>query len=110
MAGVSATVHGINLVRILCLHQFPLELHGRGEFLVLGRELGVEQPKLFDLLHPGELGIGLVHHRLNQGLHLWALGQAGIVAERNIMVLGKFLDIVLVDHDDRGEVRFLIAH
>ena len=91
------------------MHQLALELHGGGELFVFGGELGVEQPKLLDLFDPGKLGVGLVHHRLDQVQHSLALGQAGIVAERDIVVLGEFFDIVLVDHDDGGQVRPLVT-
>ena len=47
--------------------------------------------------------------RPDQVLHRLRPGQAGVVAERDVAVLGELLDVLEVDHDDRRQVGALVA-
>jgi hypothetical protein len=97
-------VHGLDLLGVFLLDQLALEFHGRGEFLVLGAQLGFEQEELLDLLDAGELLVHVVDLALDQRLDFERARQAAVVGERHVVVLRVFLDVLLVDHDDHGQV------
>jgi hypothetical protein len=75
--------------RISWFNQLAFELHGRGEFFVLGRELGVEQEEFLDLLDAGKLLVHPVDLFLDQFLHLRGARQAGVVAEGHVVHPGQ---------------------
>jgi hypothetical protein len=76
-------------------------VHGRGQLFVFGGELGLEQEEFLDLLDAGELLVDVVDLALDQRLHLERARQADVVGEGHVVVLGVFLDVLLVDHDDQ---------
>ena len=45
----------------------------------------------------------------DQRLHLGRARQARVVAERDVVVLGEFLDVLQIDHDDGGQVGAAVA-
>src|SRR4051812_38083264 len=49
-----AAIHGFDLDRIALVHKTALQLHGRRQFLVLGRQLTLDQVEFLDGLDPGE--------------------------------------------------------
>ena len=57
----------------------------------------------------GEFLVHPVYFALDQRLHFGRSGQAGIVTKGHILVLGVFLDVFLIDHDDDRQVGPLIA-
>ena len=50
-------VHCIDLGCVGFIHEAALQLHGRRQFLVLGRELPLDQMELLDGFDAGEIGI-----------------------------------------------------
>src|SRR5262249_38979807 len=46
-------VHRVDLAGITLVHEIALQLHGRRQLLVLGRELPLDQHELLDGLDPG---------------------------------------------------------
>src|SRR6266446_8491840 len=55
-----AGVERLDLAGVFLVHEFALELHGRGELVVLRGELLLDQVELLDGLDPGELGVDLL--------------------------------------------------
>jgi len=78
-------------------------------FLVLGRELALDQEELLDGFDAGEIDVDRLDLALDQILDLRRPAQARIIGEGNVVVLGELLDILLIDHDEAGEVRPLVA-
>src|SRR3979409_2102493 len=58
-------IHGVDLAREALLPEIPLQLHGRGQFLVFGRQLALDQEELLDGFDTGEIGV----HRLDLAQH-----------------------------------------
>src|SRR6202171_707551 len=54
-------IHGVNLDRVALVHEIPLQLHGRRQFLVLGRQLALDQEEFLDGLDAGKTRV----HRLD---------------------------------------------
>ena len=96
--------------RVFLFYQFAFELHGRREFLVFGGQLVFQQEEFLDLLNPRKLLVHPVNLALDQCLHLGRARERRVVTERHIAVLGKLLHVFLVNHDDDGEVRALVAN
>src|SRR5450432_192067 len=105
----SRGVHRLDAVGVFGLDEPTLQLHRRRELFVFGAQLGLEEPELLDLLDARELDVDARHFGADQLLHFLGARQAGVVAERNVVVLGEFLDIVQIDHDDGGEVGAPVA-
>src|SRR5207245_11334824 len=63
-------VHLVDDVLVLGVHQGPLELHGRRQLLVLGRQDLLDEPERLDGLHPGQLPVHPLDLRPDQVLHL----------------------------------------
>src|SRR5258707_5500355 len=63
-------IHGVDLVRVPLVHKTPLQLHGRRQFLVLGRELAFNQEEFLDGFDAGEIGIHRLDLALDQVLDL----------------------------------------
>src|SRR3990167_10653893 len=99
LLGISRSIHGLDLRRVFLFHQLALELHGRSEFFVFGRELGIEQEELLDLLHAGKLLVHPVDLLLDQFLPLRGARQTGVITEGYVRILGKLLHVVLVAHE-----------
>src|ERR1700682_1050913 len=102
-------IHGVNLDRVALVHEIPLQLHGRRQFLVLGCQLTFDQEKLLDGFDPREIGVHRLDLMLDQILDFRRPAQAGVIGEGNVVVLGKLLDIFLVDHDKAGQIGPLVA-
>src|ERR1700716_3709531 len=104
-----AAIHGVDLGRIALVHETPLQLHGRRQFLVLGRQLALDQEELLDGFDPGEIDVDRLDLALDQILDLRRPAQARIIRKGNVVVLGELLDILLIDHDEAGKVGPLVA-
>src|SRR5664279_2115829 len=102
-------IHGIDFDGITLVHEIPLQLHGRGQFLVLRRQLPFDQEEFLDGFDPRKIGVDRLDLALDQILDLGCSAQAGVIGKGDVVVLGKFFDILLVDHDEAGEVRPLVA-
>src|SRR6266446_5784925 len=50
-------IHGVYLGRVTLVHETALQLHGRRQFLILGRELTLDQEKLLDGFDPREVNV-----------------------------------------------------
>ena len=59
-SGAPACVHRLDQVLVFLVDQPSLELHRRGQLLVLGAQLGLDQAKALDLLDPGKMTVHLV--------------------------------------------------
>src|SRR5882672_1572647 len=104
-----AAIHGFDLGGVTLVHETPLQLHGRRQFLVLGRQLALDQEELLDGLDAGEVDIDRLDLALDQILDLRRPAQAGIIGKGNVMVLSELLNILHVDHDKAGQIRPLVA-
>src|ERR1700730_5250949 len=102
-------IHGVYLDGIALVHEIPLQLHGRRQFLFLRRQLALDQEELLDGFDAGEIGVHRLDLALDQILDLGCPAQAGVIGEGNVLVLREFFDILVVDHDKAGEVRPLVA-
>src|ERR1044071_7177434 len=103
------TVKGFDPFGVLFLDQLALELHRRRQLFVFRAELVLEQEELLHLLDARELLVDAVDLRLDQFLDFARARQAGVVAERHVVVLRELLDVLLVDHHDQGQVRAPVA-
>src|SRR5258708_10298296 len=92
-------IHGVDLGRVALVHEAALQLHGRRQFLVLGRQLTLDQEEFLDGFDPREIDVDRLDLALDQVLDRRGAAQARIIGEGNIVVLRIFLDIFLVDHD-----------
>jgi len=45
-------IHGFDLARVALVHETALQLHGRRQFLILGRQLALDQEELLDGFRP----------------------------------------------------------
>src|SRR5712671_7743297 len=88
-------IHGVDLGRVTLVHEAALQLHGRRQFLVLGRQLTLDQEEFLDGLDPGETDVDRLDLALDQILNRRGAAQAGIIGAGNIVVLRIFLDIFL---------------
>src|SRR5712671_3080519 len=102
-------IHGLDLGRVTLVHEAALQLHGRRQLLILGRQLPLDQEEFLDGLDPREIDVDRLDLALDQILDRRGPAQARIIGEGNVVVLRKFLDILLVDHDEAGEIRPLVA-
>src|SRR3954466_13296596 len=102
-------IHGVDLDGVTLVHETALQLHGRRQFLVLRRELTFDQIELLDGLDAGEVDVDRLDLALDQVLDLGSPTQARVVGEGNIVVLRELLDILLVDHEQAGQVRPFVA-
>src|SRR3954468_18288950 len=102
-------IHGVDLGGITLVHEAALQLHGRRQLLVLGRQLALDQEETLDGLDAGEIDVDRLDLALDQVLDLGRAAQAGIIGEGNVMVLRELLDILLIDHDQTGQIRPLVA-
>src|SRR5712671_3989015 len=98
-------IHGVDLGGVTLVHETALQLHGRRQFLILWRELTLDQEELLDGFDTREIDVDRLDLALDQILDFRRAAQAGVVGEGNVVVLRKFLDIFLVDHDEAGEIR-----
>ncbi len=74
------------------------------------RQLRLQQVELLDLLDAGELLVHACRSRAwIRSCTSCGRGQAGVVAERDVVVLRELLDVLLVDHDEHHQVRPLVA-
>src|SRR5512140_707742 len=89
-------IHAVNLDRVALVHEIPLQLHGRRQFLVLGGQLTLDQEELLDGFDPGKIGVHRLDLALDQLLNLRRAAQARVIGEGNVMILGELLDILLV--------------
>src|SRR3954452_905464 len=87
-------IHGIDFRGVALVHEAALQLHGRCQFLVLGRQLALDQVELLDGLDASEVGIHRLDLALNQALDLRGAAQARIVGEGYILVLCELLDVL----------------
>src|SRR3954454_8030637 len=95
-----STVQGLDAIGVFLFHKLALELHRRRELFVFRGELGLEQEELLHLLDARELLVDALDLRLDQFLDFARARQAGVVAERHVVVLRELLDVLLVDHHD----------
>src|SRR6478736_5784105 len=102
-------IHRVDLGGITLVHEAALQLHGRRQLLVLRSELAFDQIESLDGLDAGEIRIDPLDLAPDQVLDLRRAAQAGIIGERDVVVLREFLDILLVDHHEAGEVWPLVA-
>src|SRR6266571_4764020 len=107
--GSSGAVHGLDLGTVLLVDELALELHGRRQFVVLGGELPLDQVKPLDRLDAREIDVDLLDLAPDQVAHLARAAQAGVIGERDGGVLGEFFHVLLVDHDEAGEIRPAVA-
>src|SRR5258708_3831802 len=102
-------IHGVDFRGVTLVHEAALQLHGRRQFLVLGRQLALDQEEALDGLDPREIDVDRLDLALDQILDFGRAAQAGIVGEGNVVVLRELLDILLIDHDQTRQVRPLVA-
>src|SRR6202045_3790502 len=74
-------IHGVDLDRVALVHEIPLQLHGRRQFLVLGRQLALDQEEFLDGFDAGEIGVHRLDLALDQILNLRRPAQAGVIGE-----------------------------
>src|SRR5215475_1706637 len=98
-------IHGVDLGRVALVHETPLELHGRRQLFIFGRELTLDQIEFLDSLDAREIGIDCFDLAPDQILNLGRAAQARIIGEGDVVILGELLDILLIDHDKAGEIR-----
>src|SRR5262245_63850535 len=65
-----AGVHAVDDVLVLTIDQRPLQLHGRGQLVVLGCEDLLDQVEALDALHPRHLLVHTLDLALDQVLAL----------------------------------------
>src|SRR3977135_4573860 len=70
-------IHRLDLDRVALVHEIPLQLHGRRQFLVFGCQLALDQEELLDGLDPRESGVPRLDLALDQVLDLRGAAQAG---------------------------------
>src|SRR5580698_5236681 len=80
-------IHAVDHRLVLLADELALELHGRRDLVVLGRELLLDQPELLDRLDPREACVDPLDLRPDQVLHLARAAQRGEVGERHVAVL-----------------------
>src|SRR6185369_3315975 len=102
-------IHGVDLGGVAFVHEAALQLHGRRQLLVLGRELAFDQVELLDGFDAREVDVDRLDLALDQVLDFLRAAQAGVVGEGNVLVLRELLDILLVDHDQTRQIRPLVA-
>src|SRR5437763_2955437 len=76
-----AAIHGVDLAGVTLVHKTALQLHGRRQFLVLGRQLTLDQIKFLDGLDAGEIDVHRFDLALDQILDRRMPAQAGIIGE-----------------------------
>ena len=64
----------------------------------------LDNPEILDLLDTRELGVRSLNLAPDQADHLGRARQAGKIGVGNGLVLGEFRDVVLIDHDEAGQV------
>src|SRR5216683_5860827 len=74
-----AAIHGVDLAGVTLVHKTALQLHGRRQFLVLGRQLPLDQIEFLDGLDPGEIDVHRLDLALDQILDRRGAAQARIV-------------------------------
>src|SRR5574341_529147 len=99
----SLAVHGLDHVLVFLVHHLALELHGGRQFLVLGRQLLLDEAELLDRFHPRQVAVHFFHLVPDQRDDLRGAAQAGEVGERDVVLLRVAGDVFVVDHDERGE-------
>ena len=102
-------IHGVDLDRVTLVHEIPLQLHGRRQFLVLGCQLSLDQIEFLNGLDPRQFGVDRLDLALDQFLDLRCPAQACIVGEGDGVVLGELLDVLLIDHDEASQIGPLVA-
>src|SRR4051794_20482763 len=102
-------IHRVDFGGITLVHEAALQLHGRRQLLVLRSELAFDQIESLDGLDAGEIGIDRFDLAPDQVLDLRRATEAGIIRKGDVVVLREFLDILLVDHHEAGEVWPLVA-
>ena len=78
----SGPVHRLDALGVFLFDELAFELHGGGQFLVLGGELGVKEEEPLDLLHAGEFDIDAVDFGQDERLHLGRARERGVIAEQ----------------------------
>src|SRR5713101_3517497 len=73
-----AGVERLDLAGVFLVHELALELHGRGQLVVLRRELLLDQVEFLDGLDPGELAVDLLDLVPDQLADLPRAAQAGV--------------------------------
>src|SRR5690242_9766710 len=102
-------IHRVDLASVALVHEIALQLHGRRQLLVLRRELPLDQHELLDGFDAGEIGIHRLDLAPDQILDLGRAAQAGVIGEGNVVVLRELLDVLMIDHDEAGEIGPLVA-
>src|SRR5436305_2646309 len=92
-------IHGVDLGRVTLVHEAALQLHGRRQFLVLGRQLSLDQEEFLDGFDPREIDVDRLDLALDQVLDFGSPAQARIVGEGDVVVLRELLDVLLFNHD-----------
>src|SRR6476659_1412475 len=70
-------IHAVDHRLVLVADELALELHGRRDLVVLGRELLLDQPELLDGLDPGEACVDPLDLGPDQVLHLARAAERG---------------------------------
>src|SRR3954453_22781730 len=102
-------IHGVDLDGITLVHETALQLHGRRQFLVLRRELTFDQIELLDGFDAREVDVDRLDLAMDQVLDLGRAAKAGVIGKGNVVVLGVFFDILLIDHEQTRQIRPLVA-
>ena len=84
------------------IHVFPLHFHGRGDLAIFLIKLFGKYREFFYSFHIGQGFIDLIHFPLDQLYGLMALGQIPICGKLDLIFLGIFNHVVLIDHDQRS--------
>src|SRR5260370_42249971 len=87
-----AGVERLDLAGVFLVHEFALELHGRGELVVLRGELLLDQVEFLDGLDAGELGVDLLDLAPDQAAAAARAPQAGLMCASSAGGLRRFLD------------------
>src|SRR5260370_15594871 len=97
-------IHGVDLDRVALVHEIPLQLHGRRQFLVLRRQLAFDQEELLDGFDPREIGVHRLDLAHDQILDLSRSAQALVIGKGNCSFPGVLLDSRPTDHTQAGTV------
>src|ERR1700686_4150012 len=85
-----AGIQRLDFAGVFLVHEFALELHGRGELVVLRGELLLDQMEFLDGLDPGEMRVDLLDLAPDQLADFPRAAQAGVIRERHAAVLREF--------------------
>src|SRR3954462_10730818 len=77
-------IHAVDHCLVLLAHELALELHGRGDLVVLGGELLLDQPELLDRLDPREAHVHLLDLGRDQLLNFARAAERSEVGERHV--------------------------